>query len=203
MHGIVQVRHMAGALLKSSDSRVIIGAGMGDGHHRLVMPLLDQLHGALFLRRDGKQLYTIAGRFVQSVEHGDVRFVDIFAVLSPLLRKRYKRAFHVDPMEMRSVVLLTFFGVGSGRAADAVQHLLGERHGSRYDIRHAHRCFIGRHRVDGLSRAVTEVLAHAAMEMNIRKTRYGIASASIYLFLIADICRSGRKPVALYKNIPY
>ena len=64
-----------------------------------------KLHGALFLRRDGKQLYTIAGRFVQSVEHGDVRFVDIFAVLSPLLRKRYKRAFHVDPMEMRSVIM--------------------------------------------------------------------------------------------------
>ena len=43
---------------KGRDSRVIIGAGMGDGHHRLVMPLLDQLrysfpwlHGPGLLRR--------------------------------------------------------------------------------------------------------------------------------------------------------
>ena len=101
-------------------------------------------------------------------------------------------------MEMRSVVLLTFFGVGSGRAADAVQHLLGERHGSRYDIRHAHRCFIGRHRVDGLSRAVTEVLAHAAMEMNIRQARNRHAAAGVDLRLIADFLRTVHETGSFY-----
>ena len=71
-HGVVQVGHVGGTGLKSLDSGVIVGAGVGDGDAHLVMALLDKVQIAWLLRGNVHQLDQTVCTLLQAAEHGGV-----------------------------------------------------------------------------------------------------------------------------------
>ena len=83
-------------------------------------------------------------------------------------------------MPTRSGTLAVF--VGGRGIHDAVQDLFGECHGGGADGQHALAGLKIRQRLDGFFLAVTEILAHGTVEVDIHEARQGIEALCVQNF---------------------
>ena len=143
----------------------------------------------------------MAGSLVQPVKHGDIRLPDIIRILGPLLAERHEGAFHVNPVEPCFSLLAVRLHISLRCPADVKKRLFSQSHGGRHNIRHAYGSLVGCHRTDRRHRSVTEIMSHTAVEMNIRKPRYGKASGCIDLRSVTHLFHVMGKDVSFYINI--
>ncbi len=166
-----------------------------------MMFFLDQFHCTILLRRYRQQFHPPAGSFIQSVKHGNIRIMNIFAVLCALFGRSDKRSFHVDTVKTCPFRQKTFLRIGFRRLTDRKEHFFRKRHCCRHDIRYPYRRLIQRHFIDGLSCSVAEIMSHTTMKMNICQSRYRIAVRRIDLAFIRYFLHTVRKRIALNINI--
>ena len=178
-HGVVQVGHVGGTGVKSGNGGVIVGAGVGQRDADLPMALFDELQRARLLRGNVHQLDETVRPLLQAAEHLHIGLVEVLRVLRAHLVGADERALHVDANKIGT---LAVFVSGCG-IHDAVQDLFGECHGGGADGQHALAGLKIRQRLDGFFLAVTEILAHGTVEVDIHEARQGIEALCVQNFL--------------------
>lgn len=135
------------------------------GHRDGAVPLrlVDELHRAGQLGRDAGGLDPAARRLPQPPEHADVRLAQEGAVLCALLGGVEEGPLHVDAEEHRAAPV----GVARGVLVDRGERLLRQRHRRGRDGGHAVFALISGNRVERLVGAVAEIIAAAAVGVDI------------------------------------
>ena len=177
-HRVEEVRHVARACLKSGLGRVVVGAHVGEGDAHLVVHLANEVEVARLLGGHIHKLDTATGRLLQFGELLDARRAHILGVLGTHFVGRDVGAFHVHTDK------LGFASLGledTDVAHDGHQTVVRQGHRSGADSGDAALCLVGSHAVQTLGACIGQVIAHAAMEVQVDEAGDDITIACVKL----------------------
>ena len=191
-HGVVQVGHVGRACVKGGVGGVVAGAGVGNGDPHLVMAGGNELQRTRLLRGDIHQLDQAVCPLLQAAEHCNIRLVEILRVLGTHLVGADEGALHVDAHKVCASAVL----MGSGGIHHTVQDLFRESHGGGADGQHALTGLKIGQGLDGFFIAVTEILAHGTVEVDIHQARQSVSALGIHdLFAFLRLCKGHDTPL--------
>ena len=96
VEGIINVGYMGSAGFKSGHGGIIIGDSMAHRYRTGLRDVPDAVDRAGCFGRHGDQAHHAAAGFIQAVEHGGIRHMDIIRILGPSFFVTDKRTFQMD-----------------------------------------------------------------------------------------------------------
>ena len=177
-HGIEQMGCLPGACPISSGGGFIIRRGMAQRNgHAHFSRFLNEFHRAGLLRCNGHQLDHALGCVLQTAEHHRVRVMEKCFVLRTFFGFAQERTLQIHAHQLRAG--MGGFVVRRGIGADFCQLVLAQSHTCRADVGHALAQLKICHCLQAVGGCVAEILAHAAMEMQVHQTGNHIAAGSV------------------------
>ena len=192
-HCVEEVRHVARAGLKSVLGRVIVGAHVGEGDAHFVVHLTNEVEVARLLGGHVHKLDTAMSRLLQLGELLDARRAHVLGVLGTHFVGRDVGALHVHTDK------LGFANLGlkdTDVAHDGHQTVVWQGHRSGADGCDAALCLVGCHAMQALSACIGQVIAHAAMKVQVDEAGDDITIACVKLDTFAGAIFFGNRRAA-------
>ena len=175
-HRIIQVGNLPRATAEGFAGCIVIRLRMCDRQTDLARQGFDGLHCSRQFGRQVAQFEQTVRLLLQAPEHLRIRCVQVSSILCSFFGRRDERTLHIDADERGSALLRA---VRCSRLRDPGKLFFRISHGRRADGGNAVLRLIVRDRRDCLLRAVTEVIAHTAVKVQIHQAGHSVQPAHI------------------------